>query len=64
MPIEIESPEEYGYDKIRFNLSESSIADQSLGSLGLTIPNLTLLYNEHKGSTELRAAIAADAGLC
>jgi aspartate/methionine/tyrosine aminotransferase len=63
MPIEIESPEEYGYDKIKFNLSESSIADQSLGSLGLTIPDLTLLYNEHKGSTELRGAIAADAGL-
>jgi hypothetical protein len=26
MPIEIESPEEYGYGNIRFNLSESSIA--------------------------------------
>lgn len=62
MPIEIESPEEYGYEKIKFNLSESSIADQSLVSLGLTIPNLTLLYNEHQGSTELRDAIAADAG--
>ncbi|KAM0247499.1 hypothetical protein ACHAQJ_009821 [Trichoderma viride] len=63
MAIEIESPEEYGYEKIKYNLSESSIADQSLDSLGLTIPNLTLLYNEHKGSTELREVIAADAGL-
>ncbi|KAL7928043.1 PLP-dependent transferase [Trichoderma chlorosporum] len=63
MPIEIESPEEYGYDKIKFHLSESSIADQSLGSLGLTIPDLTLLYNEHRGGTELRKAIAADTGL-
>jgi aspartate/methionine/tyrosine aminotransferase len=63
MPIEIESPEEYGYDKIKYNLSESSITDQSLDSLGLSIPNLTLLYNEHQGDSQLREAIASDAGL-
>jgi aspartate/methionine/tyrosine aminotransferase len=63
MPIEIESPEEYGYDKIKYNLSESSIADQSLDSLGLNIPNLTLLYNEHQGDSHLRKVIASDAGL-
>ncbi|KAH7133703.1 pyridoxal phosphate-dependent transferase [Dactylonectria macrodidyma] len=63
MPIEIESPEEYGYEKIKYNLSESSIADQSIGSLGLQIPDLTLVYNEHRGSTNLRTLIAADAGL-
>lgn len=61
MPIEVESPEEYGYDNIRNNLSESSITDQSLSSLGLTIPDLTLLYGEHRGSAVLRALIAADA---
>jgi aspartate/methionine/tyrosine aminotransferase len=60
MPIEVESPEEYGYGKIRFNLSESSIADQSLVSLGLTVPNLTLLYGEHRGSAELRGLVVAD----
>lgn len=60
MPIEIEAPEEYGYSKIRYNLSESSITDQSLASLGLTVPNLTLLYNEHRGSETLRSLIAAD----
>jgi aspartate/methionine/tyrosine aminotransferase len=60
MPIEIEAPEEYGYSKIRYNLSESSITDQSLATLGLTIPNLTLLYNEHRGSEALRSLIAAD----
>ena len=59
MPIEVESPEEFGYGRIRNNLSESSIADQSLSSLGLTIPDLTLLYNEHRGSPALRALIAA-----
>jgi aspartate/methionine/tyrosine aminotransferase len=58
MPIEVESPEEYGYDRIRFNLAESSIADQSLASLGLTVPDLTLLYNDHRGAPELRALIA------
>src|ERR1700722_9755236 len=57
MPIEVESPEEFGYGKIRFNLSESSIADQSLKSLGLTIPDLTLLYGEHRGSERLRNMI-------
>lgn len=63
MPIEVESPEEYGYDKIKYNLSESSIADQSLSSLGLQIPDLTLLYNEHRGSTELRKEIVRGTGL-
>ncbi|OGM43185.1 aspartate aminotransferase [Aspergillus bombycis] len=60
MAIEIESPEEYGYEKIKYNLSESSIADQTLGSLGLQIPDLKLLYNEHKGSTGLRSLVVKD----
>jgi hypothetical protein len=50
MPIEVESPEEYGYGNIRYNLSESSIADQALSSFGLSVPDLTLLYGEHRGS--------------
>lgn len=60
MPIEVESPEEYGYGNIRNNLSESSIRDRSLSDLGLTIPDLTLLYGEHRGSPALRALIVAD----
>jgi len=60
MPIEVESPEEYGYAKIRYNLSESSTADRSLADLGLAIPDLTLLYGEHRGSPALRSAIVAD----
>ncbi|WP_213978927.1 pyridoxal phosphate-dependent aminotransferase [Sphingomonas sp. dw_22] len=59
MPIEVESPEEYGYGNIRFNLSESSIADQSLGSLGLQVPDLTLLYGEHRGGSRLRELVVA-----
>jgi aspartate/methionine/tyrosine aminotransferase len=60
MPIEVESPEEYGYGNIRYNLSESSIADQSLSTLGLTVPNLTLLYAEHRGNRRLRELIVAE----
>jgi aspartate/methionine/tyrosine aminotransferase len=59
MPIEVESPEEYGYSRIRYNLSESSITDRTLQDLGLTIPNVTLLYGEHRGSETLRAAVVA-----
>lgn len=59
MPIEVESPEELGYGNIRYNLSESSVADQSLGGLGITIPDLTLLYNEHRGSPALRDLVVA-----
>lgn len=59
MPIEVESPEEYGYDKIRYNLSESSIADQKLSDLKVTFPDLTLLYGEHRGNGALRELIAA-----
>ncbi|TIW64342.1 MAG: aminotransferase class I/II-fold pyridoxal phosphate-dependent enzyme, partial [Mesorhizobium sp.] len=62
--IEKEAPEEYGYDRIRFNLSESSIADQKLSDIGLSLPDLTLFYGEHRGDRELRALVAAqDDGL-
>jgi aspartate/methionine/tyrosine aminotransferase len=61
MPIEVESPEEYGYARIRYNLSESSVADRKLSDLGLTIPDLTLLYTEHRGAQRLRELVAQDA---
>jgi aspartate/methionine/tyrosine aminotransferase len=61
MPIEKESPEEYGYDLIRYNLSESSVSDRSFLGLGLQLPDLTLLYGEHRGSREMRELIAAEA---
>lgn len=63
MPIEVESPEEYGYEKIKNNLSESSVTDQTLRSLGLSIPDLTLLYTEHRGNRHLRQLIAENAGV-
>lgn len=58
MVIEKESPEEYGYDRIRFNLSESSVRDRKLSDFGITVPDLLLPYGEHRGDPRLRALIA------
>jgi aspartate/methionine/tyrosine aminotransferase len=58
MPIEVESPEEYGYSRIRYNLSESSICDRKLSDYGLTVPDLALQYNDHRGAPGLRELIA------
>jgi aspartate/methionine/tyrosine aminotransferase len=58
MPIEIESPEEQGYDTIRFNLSESSMRDRTLSELGLDTNDLVLAYGAHKGAPGLRTLIA------
>jgi aspartate/methionine/tyrosine aminotransferase len=60
MTIEKESPEEYGYGRIRHNLSESSIADQTLAQIGVRIPDdVKLLYGEHRGDPALRALVVA-----
>jgi aspartate/methionine/tyrosine aminotransferase len=58
MPIEAESPEDVGYDTIRFNLSESSMRDRKLGDLGLRLEDLVLAYGIHRGAPGLRALIA------
>ena len=63
MPIEVEAPEGFGYEKIDCNLSESSFADQRLADLGIDIGNLVLFYGDHKGKPALRELIAAEAGL-
>jgi aspartate/methionine/tyrosine aminotransferase len=60
MVIEKESPEEYGYDQIRFNLSESSVRDRRLSDFGLQVPDLLLPYGEHRGDRQLCALVAAD----
>jgi aspartate/methionine/tyrosine aminotransferase len=61
MPIEVESPEQLGYDTITFNLSESSVADRRLRDLGLEVDvdELVLCYGDHLGDPMLRAAVAA-----
>lgn len=63
MPIEIESPEEQGYDTIRFNLSESSMRDRKLSELGLGFDDLTLAYGAHRGAPGLRALVARQSGV-
>jgi aspartate/methionine/tyrosine aminotransferase len=61
MPIEVESPEELGYDVITNNLSESSVADRRLSDLGLELDldELVLQYGDHLGDPVLRTAVAA-----
>ena len=61
MPIEIESPEGYGYDRIECNLSESSFTDQRLDDLGISLKKVLLFYGDHKGKAELREILAAEA---
>ncbi len=61
MPIEIESPEQLGYDTITNNLSESSVADRRLSDLGVDVSDLDdllLCYGDHLGDPLLRAAVA------
>ncbi len=59
MPIEAESPEQFGYERIRHNLAESSVADTPLRDLGVELDDLVLMYGDHLGRPGLRAAIAA-----
>lgn len=61
MPIEIESPEEQGYDTIRYNLSESSMRDRKLSDLGIGVDDLVLAYGAHRGAPRLLNLIAANA---
>jgi aspartate/methionine/tyrosine aminotransferase len=67
MPIEVESPEQLGYDTITNNLSESSVADRRLRDLGIELSangdgrldELLLCYGDHLGNPSLRDAVAA-----
>jgi aspartate/methionine/tyrosine aminotransferase len=67
MPIEVESPEQLGYDAITNNLSESSVADRRLTDLGIgfgpesagALDDLLLCYGDHLGNPVLREAVAA-----
>jgi aspartate/methionine/tyrosine aminotransferase len=68
MPIEVESPEQLGYDTITNNLSESSVADRRLADLGIdfgaagattALDALLLCYGDHLGDPVLREAVAA-----
>lgn len=59
MLIEQESPEQFGYDKIKYNLTESSTTDKSLADLGIELKDdMLLCYGDHYGKPELRELIA------
>jgi aspartate/methionine/tyrosine aminotransferase len=58
MPIEIESPEQLGYDSIECNLAESSVNDAVFKDLKLNLNELILCYGSHYGKTELCELIA------
>ncbi|MFX1250593.1 MAG: aminotransferase class I/II-fold pyridoxal phosphate-dependent enzyme [Promethearchaeota archaeon] len=57
-PIEIESPEEYGYENIKYNLAESSVPDMVFGDFDLDLKDLPLSYTDHLGNPQLREQIA------
>ena len=68
MPIEVESPEEFGYDRIKYNLSESSVRDRTLGDLDRVAARLigervTAIFQEpHSWEGERRPAAAQNGG--
>jgi aspartate/methionine/tyrosine aminotransferase len=63
MPIEVESPEQMGYDKIKNNLSESSYTDTFLQDFaaGEDLGRLLLCYGSHEGNAGLRELVVRDA---
>lgn len=63
MPIEIESPEQFGYENIKYNLTESSVTDLKLGDLSLNLQELVVSYGDHIGLPKLRQLIADEAGV-
>jgi aspartate/methionine/tyrosine aminotransferase len=63
MPIERESPEETGQERISINLAESSVADLKFSDLQLHLDQLSLGYSDHRGKRDLRALLAQHYGV-
>ena len=59
-PIEIESPEQMGYENIRYNLTESSVPDVLWSDLDLDFHDMVLGYGHHDGIPGLRQRIASE----
>jgi aspartate/methionine/tyrosine aminotransferase len=62
MLIEAESPEEYGYERIKVNLAESAVRDRRFGEVDIQLDKQLLCYADHHGYEPLRAGIAAASG--
>ncbi|HVM88737.1 MAG TPA: aminotransferase class I/II-fold pyridoxal phosphate-dependent enzyme [Puia sp.] len=58
MPIEIESPENLGYDSIECNLAESSVRDVLFNEININLNHLAIAYGDHIGKPALRKLIA------
>ncbi|NLV81560.1 MAG: aspartate aminotransferase, partial [Synergistaceae bacterium] len=54
MSIEKESPEQLGYEKIKNNLTETSVRDRNIKDLGLVLDDILLPYGDHLGDPRLR----------
>ncbi|MBQ6360370.1 MAG: aminotransferase class I/II-fold pyridoxal phosphate-dependent enzyme [Lachnospiraceae bacterium] len=64
MKIEQESPEEFGYGNIKYNLTESSTTDKTMKDVGIVLPEDTLLcYGDHYGNEKLRELLAKEYGV-
>jgi aspartate/methionine/tyrosine aminotransferase len=57
MPIEVESPEELGYETILYNLAESSVTDAVLDDIDIDLKQVILCYGSHRGKEQLRQLI-------
>lgn len=64
-PIELESPEQLGYDRITNNLSESSFSDMRLADYEIEadVGQIVLPYGDHRGTERLRALVAGSGNL-
>jgi aspartate/methionine/tyrosine aminotransferase len=60
MIIEVEAPEQIGYENVKFNLTESSISDTVFGNIKFDLDHLKLAYADHLGKPELRSLIAKE----
>lgn len=58
MAMEEESPEQMGYDTIRYNLSESSVRDRTPADIGVELPDMLLFYGDHLGHPGFRELVA------
>jgi len=62
MPIEIEAPEQLGYESIECNLTESSYTDFKFKDLGINIDDLVIAYVDHRGHKGLRTLLSNETG--
>jgi aspartate/methionine/tyrosine aminotransferase len=60
MPIEIEAPEQLGYEKIECNLTESSYTDFKFKDLQIDINDLVIAYVDHVGHRGLRELLSQE----